>query len=343
MWTISWGVILIGIGALFLTGVGAVVFFRGKYRRVGTTPRCPRCEYNLTGNDSGVCPECGAAFTAKMLVHGERPRRAGPAIIGVVLMLIGLTFGGLLGSGMVSQVEWYHYRPLRWVMRDLDSTFPGADAKAWAELERRDAQKSLSPSQRIEWLDRAIKDLDSTNGFIVARVWPDVESALNSKQLSEAQIDALVERGLRGQLAASSTSSEDRLLELIGDRFVAGKLSSSQTDRLFAGCTSLVLKTRPQVGPKDDIPYLIEESGQGPHGWWRSIEMMGVWVDERKIRDGGGSTSGEMSRGAFGSEISHQPVGRHLLKVEIEVAISSGSGGILQAANTRPFTSKRAR
>ena len=25
-------------------------------------PRCWRCEYNLTGNESGVCPECGAEF-----------------------------------------------------------------------------------------------------------------------------------------------------------------------------------------------------------------------------------------------------------------------------------------
>ena len=24
-----------------------------------TSPNCPKCGYNLTGNESGVCPECG--------------------------------------------------------------------------------------------------------------------------------------------------------------------------------------------------------------------------------------------------------------------------------------------
>ena len=32
--------------------------------RVITSPdaRCPKCDYNLTGNTSGQCPECGAHF-----------------------------------------------------------------------------------------------------------------------------------------------------------------------------------------------------------------------------------------------------------------------------------------
>jgi hypothetical protein len=33
---------------------------RRRVRARGTTGRCPRCGYNLTGNVSGVCPECGA-------------------------------------------------------------------------------------------------------------------------------------------------------------------------------------------------------------------------------------------------------------------------------------------
>ena len=32
--------------------------------RFATTPRCARCAYDLTGNVSGVCPECGTAIAA---------------------------------------------------------------------------------------------------------------------------------------------------------------------------------------------------------------------------------------------------------------------------------------
>jgi predicted amidophosphoribosyltransferase len=30
-----------------------------KHRRTRGGPICPRCGYSLTGNVSGVCPECG--------------------------------------------------------------------------------------------------------------------------------------------------------------------------------------------------------------------------------------------------------------------------------------------
>ena len=38
---------------------------------------CPRCGYNLTGNESGVCPECGRAVEASRA--GEGTRRASSA------------------------------------------------------------------------------------------------------------------------------------------------------------------------------------------------------------------------------------------------------------------------
>jgi hypothetical protein len=43
---------------------GAVLTFaRG---RPGDTPHCPRCDYDLTGNVSGVCPECGESIAASL-------------------------------------------------------------------------------------------------------------------------------------------------------------------------------------------------------------------------------------------------------------------------------------
>ena len=42
-------------------GLAAVVFFAGARRLKARKPLCPSCHYNLTGNVSGACPECGAA------------------------------------------------------------------------------------------------------------------------------------------------------------------------------------------------------------------------------------------------------------------------------------------
>lgn len=57
--------ILLGIGsATWITGIGALLAYtliiHGKiWRRLGLDRRCSKCEYDLTGNVSGVCPECG--------------------------------------------------------------------------------------------------------------------------------------------------------------------------------------------------------------------------------------------------------------------------------------------
>jgi hypothetical protein len=48
-----WGCVLLSISALHLIGV--LIFGR----EVDSTPRCSTCRYNLTGNTSGICPECG--------------------------------------------------------------------------------------------------------------------------------------------------------------------------------------------------------------------------------------------------------------------------------------------
>jgi hypothetical protein len=51
--------------SLMLAGAAhglARIAIRSRERRSGP-PRCPECDYNLTGNVSGVCPECGTPIT----------------------------------------------------------------------------------------------------------------------------------------------------------------------------------------------------------------------------------------------------------------------------------------
>ena len=46
-------------------GVVGAISFVGAWRRKVHKPLCPSCHYNLTGNASGACPECGTVVTGK--------------------------------------------------------------------------------------------------------------------------------------------------------------------------------------------------------------------------------------------------------------------------------------
>jgi hypothetical protein len=46
--------------ALVMLALSSVaVLFTHRVRRAPDEPLCPNCQYNLTGNTSGRCPECG--------------------------------------------------------------------------------------------------------------------------------------------------------------------------------------------------------------------------------------------------------------------------------------------
>ncbi len=57
---------LIILNALFYIGVGAgagyVVGLREQSKMKRRYPYCSRCGYDLTGNESGTCPECGTTI-----------------------------------------------------------------------------------------------------------------------------------------------------------------------------------------------------------------------------------------------------------------------------------------
>jgi hypothetical protein len=56
------GIIPIAVPTL-LAAILPTAWFIARHRRLRHQPNiplCPQCDYNLTGNTSGVCPECGA-------------------------------------------------------------------------------------------------------------------------------------------------------------------------------------------------------------------------------------------------------------------------------------------
>lgn len=52
--------------ALIFAVLPAVYILRRRRRAAATAGRCAQCSYDLTGNVSGICPECGAT-----IVHGK--------------------------------------------------------------------------------------------------------------------------------------------------------------------------------------------------------------------------------------------------------------------------------
>jgi hypothetical protein len=53
-------------------GPGIVLLYaREKYRQAKLFPRCTKCDYDLRGNGSGVCPECGTRHSAATQSHGS--------------------------------------------------------------------------------------------------------------------------------------------------------------------------------------------------------------------------------------------------------------------------------
>ena len=51
------GYVLISLGMLLLSVGGLIA--PARRRRTDGHPHCPKCGYDLTGNESGICPECG--------------------------------------------------------------------------------------------------------------------------------------------------------------------------------------------------------------------------------------------------------------------------------------------
>ena len=61
-------------------------------RRVGDEPRCGKCDYILLHLESQNCPECGTEISAANTVIGQRKRRPGQVVAGIVLLLVPLLF-----------------------------------------------------------------------------------------------------------------------------------------------------------------------------------------------------------------------------------------------------------
>lgn len=114
------GVIRAGIILFLLFGVailvGVLMLVLGlRGRRSGHEPRCRKCGYDLTGNRSGKCPECGTLLRGRAVRTGKRKRIWGLIVPGAVILLSGLKCA-LDMSGLLDEWSFTDVSPSSWLV-----------------------------------------------------------------------------------------------------------------------------------------------------------------------------------------------------------------------------------
>ncbi len=61
---LDWRAALLAYGVCVLAVSAAVQYARSRRAEWYTGPSCPKCGYSITGNTTGVCPECGSRLSS---------------------------------------------------------------------------------------------------------------------------------------------------------------------------------------------------------------------------------------------------------------------------------------
>ncbi len=284
----------------FILGVvalaGLLLLVSGlRVRRRGETPRCGRCEYELTGLASPErCPECGAALSGERpaLVYGERYRRRGVALAGLALLLL---CGAPLGMRIADQArryDWYRLRPMAWVLDDLST---GAKStRAAIELQRRYAAGSLERGERL---------------------------------------DRFAEFALRSQAQQPSGVLTQEMVQFLGDAVMKGDLSAEHTKRFHRNAVLLWLQVPTTAVAGRSMSWMVREACRVPGGrMWVEISHVNAGWDGKFDRvhyaDDTGSYSRLSGTGAGGGSGSSLTApadpGPHMLTARARVAVFAG-------------------
>lgn len=148
------GRLLILVVKAALLCAALLLLWRGLWpARRGSEPRCRRCGYNLTGNVSARCSECGAVLDARQVVYGVRRRRPMLAVVGGVCLLLAVV--PILSLSNIQTIEWL---PAEWLILNV-RTAGGAEAqRALRELERREQNYGLWDYQRRRLVAAALAE-----------------------------------------------------------------------------------------------------------------------------------------------------------------------------------------
>jgi hypothetical protein len=212
-------------------------------RRRGSERRCRKCGYVVDNISSENCPECGSLLSGKGTVVGQRKRRAWVWGPGVLLLLAAL---GLGGREMYRRVNWYQYKPTRWVMRDLEARDGVREERAWWQLMRRQREGKLS-----KYWEEKLADVAMTHHWQWAN-------------LPEAQRRGRIVRR-RGEQS----------IFFLWKQYESGKLTWAQVERFFKEVAITEWKVRPVVLVGQEIPYRVDGMRYVPSDWWMRFGLVG--------------------------------------------------------------------
>lgn len=134
-------------GLLMLTA-GLALLKKGlRPRRKGTDPHCRHCEYNLTGNVSGICPECGHPWTPDAVAIGHRQRSPRRAVAGSLSLLAACLWFLIPVADRIGSFNYFSLLPTRAVLLFVDSSGKGAGQKAVDDIAARLTAGTVTATQ----------------------------------------------------------------------------------------------------------------------------------------------------------------------------------------------------
>lgn len=220
----------IGLGAAILVLLLGLFVVRISLwpRRRGSEASCARCGYRLTGNVSGVCPECGTNLADKPPRLGVRRRRPVLATLGIFVTLVGLVGTIAAAEPFYRQIDWYAFKPTSWVIRDTESAVPSDAQRAWNEL---------------------------------------VQRRKNGK-LSSGHEQAIIAASLREHAKFNAGALGVDMVEHLGQLERDGKLTDAQRNQFFAQVVQINFTVRPLVLVRQRVPFSYNGTRRTPAGEW---------------------------------------------------------------------------
>ncbi len=236
-------ILILVLGTMALLGILLIKI--GLYsRRRGGERRCRRCNYVVDNISSERCPECGSILGARGTVIGQRQRHLLTWLAGVLLLMLAVTYGGM---EFYRRVDWYHYKPAPWVMKDLEARDGTTEERAWWELMRRKRAGSLS-----NYWEEKLADVAQRHFWVWA-------SLPETKRWN--------------------APSRRRAMQSIGflwDQYEAGRLAPEQTEQFFRHLTTTEWTVRPIVLVGQDVPYWMNGERWLPQDtWWMKYGLAG--------------------------------------------------------------------
>jgi len=164
---------------------GLVLLIRGlRGKRVGESPYCRKCGYNLAGVEGPKCPKCGSIISPRSITVGYRQRRASEIIVGSLLLAFSVPSLVLTGYDHVRDIDWYDHYPFG----ILFALARGGDMEAFRELVQRNQSGALSAAAISELGEYSLGEQKAGDDEDTLRKWISLLEALDiSGQLTQEQ------------------------------------------------------------------------------------------------------------------------------------------------------------